>query len=139
VSNLWVTAAAFQVLGEEDYEEPWIHVSPKYMRPGTRLRPPGRGWVNFDQQSTGEHSYMTKDFDEAQEIDYHLHEMGHPNTHWYHVQPHPDAHLEEDPAMPGSVMTRGPVEVRQRTDRFRSKPVYRSPGGDEHHDLAQRW
>lgn len=135
--NLWVTAAAFQILAEEDWEEPWIHVSPHYMRPGTRLRPPGRGWTNFPDQSTGEHSYMTKDFNEAQEIDYHLHEMGHPSTHWYDVEPHGD--LEDDPAMPGSKMTRGPVDILGRTNRFRNRPIYTSPSGEEYRDLAQRW
>jgi hypothetical protein len=138
MSNLWTTAAAFQFLADDELdEEPWIHVSPNYMRPGTHLKPPGRGRTNFENQSTGEHSYMTKDFNEAQEIDYHLHEMGFPNRHWYNVHPHGE--LEDDPAMPGSKMTRGPVEILQRTDRFRRKPVYHSPSGDEFNELVPRW
>lgn len=129
MSLLWEKAAAFQLQAEEEYPRYYTHVSPKFFRPGDLIRPRGRGWTNFDQ-STGEHVYMTDDYDTADEIQYHLWDQGHPVIHRYDVEP--TGEVEPDESMKGSYKTREPVRVLQRTDVFRNKPIYTSPEGKEY-------
>jgi hypothetical protein len=135
MSNLWATAAAFQLRQlaaeeeyEEPYEEPYMHVSPHFMRPGTELKPPGKGWTNFEQ-SSGEHNYVTRSHDTAEEISHHLWEQGHNKIHWYDVEP--KGEVEPDEMMEQSFRTKDPVEVLQRSHVIRRHPVYRSPAGKE--------
>ena len=127
--------AAFHFLGEDEDHEPWIHVSPHYMRPGTVIRPGGMP-ANFENSSR-EHTYVTQSPDDAEQISYHLWEQGYPTIHHYSVEPRGE--LEEDPAMPESRRTRDPVEVLEREHRIRRKPTYTSPSGEKFQDLVKRY
>ena len=130
MSNLWAQAAAFQLqqLAAEEDPQYYYHVSPKFMRPGTELKPQGKGWANFDE-SSGKHVYVTPHEDRTQHYDYLLWQQGHPTRHIYAVEP--QGRLEEDPNDPEAFQTMDPVHVIERVDRFRNNPVYRSPSGHE--------
>jgi hypothetical protein len=111
VSLLWIRVAGSDPGDEEGPE--WYHVSPHQMRNGTILKPPGRGRGNFDQ-SSGEHTYLTRSRDRAEVYRYHLWELGFPKSHMYEVEP--QGPVEPDPEDEESHRTKHPVKVTWHMD-----------------------
>lgn len=109
MSLLWIRVTA----EHEDYPPTYYHVSPNKIPVGEHLRPPGRGWTNWDQ-SSGEHTYFTPSRDRAEQYRYELWEQGHPKQHLHEVEPL--GTFEQDPHDEESFRTRAPVKVTYHVD-----------------------